>query len=248
MYCAVPMSKQCDGELRLVRAVHGWQEPEPDAAFEIELSNELRRRYQPAELSELLQSHAQGADYLTTMLRRCCFRALARHCGNGLVLGAHLGIRHAETFEIGDGVVIGDQTVIHGRHDGRCRIGRKVWIGPQSFLDGRDLAIGDYVGWGPGAKVLGSEHSGMPVGIPIIQTDLAIAPVRVEAWADIGVNAVLLPGVTVGKGSIVGAGAVVTSDVPAFAKVAGVPARVIGWRRHVSDRLENPAGEVISGG
>src|SRR5882672_10434545 len=99
------MPKQYDDELRLVKAVHGRQEVEPDPAFEIEFSNELRRRYQPAELSELLQRHSQGADYLTMLLRRCCFRALARRCGNGLVLGSHLGLRHAETFEIGDGVV-----------------------------------------------------------------------------------------------------------------------------------------------
>ena len=42
----------------------------------------------------------------------------------------------------------------------------------------------------------------------------------------------LLPRVTVGKGAIVGAGAVATTDVPASAKVAGVPAKVIGWRRN----------------
>ena len=70
----------------------------------------------------------------------------------------------------------------------------------------------------------------MPVEVPIIETDLVIKPVRVEDWADIGTSAVLLPGVTVGKGAIVGAGAVVTHDVPPFAKVAGVPAKVIGWR------------------
>ena len=46
----------------------------------------------------------------------------------------------------------------------------------------------------------------------------------VEAWADIGVNAVILPGVTVGRGAIVGAGAVVTKDVAPFSVVAGVPA------------------------
>jgi acetyltransferase-like isoleucine patch superfamily enzyme len=54
--------------------------------------------------------------------------------------------------------------------------------------------------------------------------------VRVEEWADIGTGAILLPGVTVGKGSIVGAGAVVTRDVAPFAVVAGVPARFIRWR------------------
>jgi acetyltransferase-like isoleucine patch superfamily enzyme len=55
----------------------------------------------------------------------------------------------------------------------------------------------------------------------------------VRAWADIGTKAVLLPGVTVGKGAIVGAGAVVTKDVPPFAIVvivSGVPARFVRWR------------------
>ena len=63
-----------------------------------------------------------------------------------------------------------------------------------------------------------------------MQTDLEIKPVRIGAWADIGTNAVILPGVTVGKGAIVGAGSVVTRDVPAFAIVAGSPARFLRWR------------------
>ena len=88
----------------------------------------------------------------------------------------------------------------------------------------------EFVGIGPGAKVLGSEHTGRPIDIPIVQTDLEIRPVRIRAWADIGVNAVILPGVTIGRGAIVGAGAVVTRDVPDFAVVAGVPAAFIRWR------------------
>ena len=103
-------------------------------------------------------------------------------------------------------------------------------LGPGSYFDARDLVLGDYVGWGPGAKVLGSAHTGLPEDVPIVQTDLVIRPVRVGAWADIGTNAVLMPGVTVGKGAIVGAGAVVTADVPPFAIVAGVPARFLRWR------------------
>jgi len=67
--------------------------------------------------------------------------------------------------------------------------------------------------------------------VPVIKTDLVIKPVRVGAGADIGVNAVLLPGVHIGEGAIVGAGAVVTRDVPAYAIAAGVPARVMRSRR-----------------
>jgi acetyltransferase-like isoleucine patch superfamily enzyme len=66
--------------------------------------------------------------------------------------------------------------------------------------------------------------------VPIIQTDLEIQPTRIGAWADIGVNAVILPGVVVGKGAIVGAGAVVTRDVDPFSIVAGVPAKFLRWR------------------
>ena len=55
-------------------------------------------------------------------------------------------------------------------------------------------------------------------------------PVVLEAGCDVGVSAVILPGVTVGRNAQVGAGAVVTADVPACAIVAGVPARVIGQR------------------
>src|SRR5690606_28434355 len=128
-------------------------------------------------------------------------------------------------------VFIGAQTMIQGRLDGVCRIGSHVWIGPQSYFDARDLILEDYVGWGPGAKILGSTHTGMPIDEPIITTGLVIKPVRIGFGADIGMNASILPGIYVGAHSIVGAGAVVTHDVSEYAIVAGVPARVIRDRR-----------------
>ena len=148
-------------------------------------------------------------------MRRAIWRALARSFGDGVRIGRGALFLHPETFEIGSGVVVGDQAIIQGRFDGACVIGDGVWIGPQSFLDARQLVIEEQVGWGPGAKVLGSQAYRVPFGRPIIATDLEIKPVRICAWADIGVNAVILPGVTVGRGAIVGAGAVVTADVAA---------------------------------
>jgi acetyltransferase-like isoleucine patch superfamily enzyme len=136
-------------------------------------------------------------------------------------------------------VFIGAQTYIQGRFDGTTRIGNRVWIGPQAYFDARHLILEDHVGWGPGAKVLGSVHTGLPVDVPIIETDLEVRPVKVEEWADIGTGAILLPGVTVGKGSIVGAGAVVTRDVPAFSIAAGVPAKFIRWRDGYEGQKEN---------
>ena len=65
------------------------------------------------------------------------------------------------------------------------------------FLDARDLVIEAAVGLAPGLRVLGSAHTGHPVDIPVIETDLEIRPVRIGAGADLGVNAVILPGVSV---------------------------------------------------
>src|ERR1044072_4625201 len=158
------------------------------------------------------------------------WRRRAPRVGRGLQVGTGVGVKHAETFHIGDGVFIGAQSYVQGRFDGTCVIGDHTWIGPQSDFDARDLVIEEYVGWGPGAKVLGSTHTGVPTDVPVIQTDLEIKPVRICAWADIGVNAVILPGVTIGRGAIVGAGSVVTADVEPFTIVAGVPARFIRRR------------------
>ena len=216
---------------RLVKAIHGLRKPARDANFESELSAEMRSQLNKEELLQILTRFAGRTDYVGCLMRRACLRALAKKFGDGVDVGRNVRIIHPETMEIGDRVFIGDLTVIQGRFDGNCIIGNGVQIGPQSYLDARDLAIGDEVAWGPGAKVLGTEHTGQPCDIPIVQTDLKIEPVRIEAWADIGVNAIILPGVTVGRGSIVGAGAAVSKNVPRFAKVAGVPARVIGWRK-----------------
>jgi len=229
--------------VRTVKAVHGLRKSVADPQFELDLAANLRETLNREQLLDAFKRYAQRSDYIDILMRRACFRALVKLVGSGFIIGNNVSLTNPETFEIGDRVFVGDQAIIQGRFDGRCVIGNGVWIGPQSYFDARDLVIGDSVGWGPGAKVLGSEHTGLPSEIPLIQTDLIIAPVRIGAWADIGMNAVILPGITVGRGAVVGAGAVVTRDVPDFAKVAGVPARVIGWTSgHEQKKIHTKAG------
>jgi acetyltransferase-like isoleucine patch superfamily enzyme len=221
---------------RVVPAVHGNKVVEPDPPFEADFARALFAKYGRDGLLELYGRYAQGDGYLDSLMRRVIWHAVARKAGDGLSVGSGAGFKHLETFEIGRGVFIGAQAYLQGRYDGRFVIGDHVWIGPQSYLDARDLVLEDHVGWGPGAKVLGSVHSGVPMDVPITQTDLCIGPVRVCAGADIGTNATLLPGITVGEGAIVGAGAVVTRDIPPFSIVAGAPARVLRKREDMRRR------------
>ena len=225
-----------DRDLRIVPAVHGRREIAPDPPYEASLGDGLRARYSREALLELYSRFAQNEGDFDALMRRAIWRAIARTVGDGLRVGRGVATTHLETFTVGRGVFIGDHAILQGRFDGTCTIGDAVWIGPQSYFDARHLVIEDHVGWGPGAKVLGSMHTGIPADIPIVQTDLAIEPVRIGAWADIGVNAVILPGVTIGRGAIVGAGAVVTEDVAPFSIVAGVPARFLRWREGAPGR------------
>jgi acetyltransferase-like isoleucine patch superfamily enzyme len=219
-----------DGAPRILEAVHGRAPVVPDPPEDLAEAQSLRAAHSAAELRELASRYAWGDSDADARMRRITWRAMTRTFGHGVKIGRGALAKHPETFDIGDAVFIGEQAFIQGRFDGRCVIGSHSWIGPQAYFDARDLVIEDYVGWGPGAKVLGSEHTGSPATRPIIQTDLVMKPVRIGAWADVGVNAVVLPGVTVGKGAIIGAGAVVTADVPPFAIVAGVPARLLRYR------------------
>lgn len=216
--------------VRVVPATFAHKAVAPDPAYEVDLTAHLKASQTPAELVALYSRFMAGLDPFDALMRRVLWRALARSLGNGVVVEPGVGFKHIETFEIGSGVFLGSGVFVQGRFDGRCVIGDGTWIGPHSYFDARNLVIGNDVGWGPGAKVLGSAHTGLPLELPVIKTDLEIAPVVIEDDADIGVNAVILPGVRVGRGSIVGAGSVVTKDIAPMSVAAGVPARVLRQR------------------
>jgi|ERR1022692_573821 acetyltransferase-like isoleucine patch superfamily enzyme len=217
--------------IRQVEATFGRREKRQDPAWEQDFAVFLRDSHPKEQLLDLFARFRAGENSFDAMMRRVLMRALCKRVGNDLQVGPNVVLKHPETMEFGDCVFIGAQTMIQGRFDGMCKIGSHVWIGPQAYFDARNLVLEDYVGWGPGAKVLGSAHTGQPNDEPIITTALVIKPVTVGFGADIGMNASILPGVHIGAQSIVGAGAVVTDDVPEYAIVAGVPARLMRDRR-----------------
>jgi acetyltransferase-like isoleucine patch superfamily enzyme len=216
-----------------VPATFGRRAMREDPAWEQDFCGFLQTSNSSGELAELFARFRGGESAFDAMMRRILMRALCKTVGHDLQVGQNVVLKHPETMEFGDCVFIGAQAMIQGRVGGKCSIGNHVWIGPQAYFDARDLVLEDYVGWGPGAKVLGSEHTGAPLSEPMICTDLVVKPVIVGFGADIGMNACVLPGIQIGAHAIVGAGAVVTQNVPDFAIVAGVPARILRDRRDV---------------
>ncbi len=105
-------------------------------------------------------------------------------------------------------------------------IGEDSVVGYRAFLDGRDkIVIGNHVDIASEVMVYNSEHD--------INSDdfhATSAPVTIKDFVFIGPRSIILPGVTIGKGAVVAAGAIVTKDVSDFTMVGGVPAKEIGTR------------------
>lgn len=152
--------------------------------------------------------------------------------GSNVIFEKDVLVFHPENIILGSNIYIGHQAILKGYHNNDLEIGDGTWIGQQCFFHSAGgLIIGRNVGIGPGVKVITSLHGEEGANIPILHSKLAFQPVVVDDDADIGVGAIVLPGVSIGKGAQVGAGAVVTKDVPPYHVVAGVPAKTIKVRK-----------------
>lgn len=119
----------------------------------------------------------------------------------------------------------------------KISIGRNVVVRPGSYLfadptiGGGGIIIGDGVLIGPGVHFYTNNHAFSDTNRPIIDQGYPKPStkdsINVKHGAWIGACAIILPGVTVGENSVIGAGSVVTRDVPAFSVAVGNPARVI---------------------
>ena len=130
--------------------------------------------------------------------------------GNRVRTGHHFLIREKTT--IGDHTLVGSGVII----DNQCDIGKRVSIQSMVYIPTGSV-IGDRVFLGPRATLTNDMYP--------IRTKEPLAGPVIEADASIGSSAIILPGVTVGAGALVAAGAVVTRDVPAWNLAIGSPAR-----------------------
>ena len=133
------------------------------------------------------------------------------------------------------GVKIGEASTIHmwaNFFEPRgVEIGRDTIVGDHCFLDGRDrLKIGNHVDIASQVLIYNSEHD-----INADDFRAITAPIEIGDWVFVGPRAIILPGVKIGEGAVIAAGAVVTKEVAPFKIVGGVPAKEIGERN-----LKNP--------
>ena len=143
----------------------------------------------------------------------------------------------------GQPITIGPRLSIRGRtarvelgteRGGTLTLGREVYLNQGASVIASDsVTIGDRVRIGDHASIHDSDYHPVSADLP-----LRVKPIVIESDVWIGRAAVIMPGVHIGQGSVVAAGAVVTHSVPPRSLVAGVPARVIrelnipeGWRR-----------------
>ncbi|MBP7999384.1 MAG: acyltransferase [Chloroflexi bacterium] len=151
--------------------------------------------------------------------------------GDGVVFEPGVLVFHPENIEIGAGVYVGHQTILKGYYQNKLIIGSGTWIGQQCFFHSAGgITIGTNVGIGPGVKMITSYHQEEGIDKPILHSQITFAPIVIGDDSDVGVGAIILPGVRLGRGVQVGAGAVVSHDLPDFAVAAGVPARVLRLR------------------
>ena len=138
------------------------------------------------------------------------------------------------------GVKIGKGSAIHMNavfyYPPNIFIGKDTIIGERAVLDGRDkLIIGNHVDIASEVMIYNSEHNVNAENFAGVKS-VVKSPVTIEDYVFIGPRAIILPGVTVKKGAVIAAGAVVTKDVEPFTIVGGVPARYIKERE-----LKNPS-------
>ena len=155
-----------------------------------------------------------------------------------VTLGSNVVLYHKDLVNL-YGCRIGDETKIGTfvEIQKNSVIGNRCKISSHSFIcEGVEIADEVFIGHGVMFTNDSYPRAATMEGLVQAEADWKLLPTRVRARASIGSNATILPGITVGENAMIGAGAVVTRDVPDHAIVAGVPARIVGDVRTVETR------------
>jgi acetyltransferase-like isoleucine patch superfamily enzyme len=175
------------------------------------------------KLRHVLREETEGL-HIKLLLSKLILRLLPPYVGSRL----RVHILRWVGFQIGHGTVMSGTPILSGVghiYD-RLHVGEQCYFNVDCFFDlSAPITIGDYVRLGHQVMLMTNTHK---MGDAICRAgDLESFPVTIGRGAWLGARSTILPGVTVGEGAIVAAGAVVTKDVPANCIVGGVPAKII---------------------
>ncbi len=162
----------------------------------------LFARFGPKAIAEIVLGQINAFTEPRTRLARC---------GKRTYFNRRCSIEYPEQISVGEAVIFGAEN--------------RLWASPGAMLIVEDEAL-----IGPNVTIVTSNHGTADRNLPIQDQPWLEADVVLGRRCWIGANVVILPGVTIGEGAVVAAGAVVTTSVPPFAIVAGVPARLIKYR------------------
>lgn len=170
-------------------------------------------------------------------------RTLQRHFVPGFVASLYYFLKYrclistravvqiSDQISLGKGTAVKPFAVIQTQ-TGRIAIGHHCAVSSFDHLSTgtEDLVIGDYVRIAPNVTIMGGSRNFMERDVLIMDQGSHNPGTQIGDDVLIGANAVILPGCHIGAGAVIGAGSVVNEEVPPYAIVAGVPARVVGMR------------------
>lgn len=147
-----------------------------------------------------------------------CLSTKGIHLGHRVTIGKHAIIRPSNIYggAIGEGLKMGNNS----------NIGPFAYIGCSGYIE-----IGDNVMISPRVSIYAENHDFDDPNIIMKEQGVTKQFVKIEDDCWIAANSIILAGVTIGKGSIIAAGSVVTKDIPPYSIAAGVPAVVIKSRK-----------------
>lgn len=192
---------------------------------------------------------------LGIFLRNLFYPLLFKKVGKRVNFGKSVTIRHPHKISIEDDVAIDDYCVLDAKgleNDG-IYIGKNVFIGRGSILSckngdiileknvnigfnseifsGSKVTIGENTLIAAYVYIIGGGHGYSRVDIPITEQEKISHGIKIERNCWIGAGVKVFDNVTIGEDTIIGAGAVVSKDIPAFSIAAGIPARVVKSRK-----------------
>lgn len=205
------------------------------------------------EFVTLLCGNLPGA--LGYLLRKKLYQGLFKQVGSGLILGQGVVLRHAGRMRLGNRVAIDDYTLLDASGAGetgmsfgndviisrncviQCKtdslmLGNQVDIGCNTILSsGNGIFIGNSVLIAGNCYIGGGRYITDRLDIPMMEQGVySKGPVIIGDDVWLGAGAIVLDGVRIGKGCIIGAGALVTKDLPDYSIAVGVPAQVVRKR------------------